>query len=131
MSLVTHSLEIQNPNMSSKGSKRSHTVSETWPTLFQPLLQGRNVWNKTSATKQLVPSLSILGEQIGAHHLDVGPTAIPTKIFLELALKVLNITTQCYSGLCSLRLLQFPSSFAGGSSSLLQHAKMVAAFVKS
>jgi hypothetical protein len=99
--------------------------------LFQPLLQGRSVWNKTSATKQLVPSLSILGEQVGAHHLDVAPTATPTKIFLELVLKVLNITTQCYSGLCSLRLLQFPSSFAGGPSSLLQHAKMVAAFVKS
>jgi hypothetical protein len=93
--------------------------------LFQPLLQGRNVWNKTSATKQLI--LSILGEQIGAHHLDVAPTATPTKLFLELVLKVLNITTQCYSGLCSLRLLQFPSSFAGGPSSLLQHAKMVAA----
>jgi len=67
--------------------------------LFQPLLQGRSVWNKTSATKQLIPSLSILGEQVGAHHLDVAPTATPTKIFLELVLKVLNITTQCYSGL--------------------------------
>lgn len=152
VSFVTHSLEIQNPSMSSKGSKWSHTlggsysfvctcnppvdcvphwVSETWPMLFQPLLQGRNVWNKTSAIKQLIPSLSILGEQIGAHLLDVAPTATPTKIFLELVRKVLNITTQCYSGLCSLRPLQFPSSFAGGPSSLLQHAKVVAAFVKS
>jgi hypothetical protein len=78
--------------------------------LFQPLLWGRNVWNKTSATKQLVPSLSILGEQVGAHHLDVAPTAIPTKIFLELVLKVqiskqfcrrtIKASSTCKDGCC-------------------------------